>query len=79
MKSTDLVRTYFIIFYFIIGGLFMYIIYVVYNNYNVKKIELPNVANANRRFPTIDVHFFHTKWCPWCKKVMPAWKIVVKE
>jgi thiol-disulfide isomerase/thioredoxin len=45
----------------------------VYNNYTTKKIESPNIANANRRIQTIDVHFFHTQWCPWCKKTMPAW------
>lgn len=83
MKFTDLLRTYYsklvIIFYLTIVALFINIIYTVYNNYVTKKIELPNIANANRRTQTIDVHFFHTKWCPWCVRTMPIWKDFVKS
>jgi thiol-disulfide isomerase/thioredoxin len=84
MKFTDLLtpsqsKIAFFFYFLIIGGSCTVIIYYIYQHYQTNKIESPDIANANRRLQSIDVHFFHTKWCPWCKKTMPAWEDFVKS
>lgn len=59
--------------------LFLFILFVIagmyaYNWYAKSKLEkkpTDDVANANRRQKTVDILYFHTDWCPHCKKADP--------
>ncbi len=84
MKLTDIfnriIQHKFVPFFYLgIFILLLVISYFIYQKYTKKKIDTPDISNANRRFQTIDVHFFHTKWCPWCKKTMPIWEDFVRS
>ena len=58
----------FLFILFIIAGLFAY---KWYASPKIEKKPYDDVANANRRQKTADILYFHTDWCPHCKKADP--------
>ena len=58
---------------FIIAAIYTYKIYVspkINNNYVANK-EFTSGGDSNT---SVDVYFFYTTWCPYCKKSMPVWQ-----
>ena len=48
--------------------------YQTYIKPSIKEKDSKNISNANRRTKEADIIFFHTSWCPHCKKALPIWK-----
>ena len=48
--------------------------YQTYIKPSMKEKDSKNISNANRRTKEADMIFFHTDWCPHCKKALPIWK-----
>ena len=48
--------------------------YQTYIKPSMKEKDSKNISNANRRTKEADMIFFHTSWCPHCKKALPIWK-----
>ena len=48
--------------------------YQTYIKPSIKEKDSKNISNANRRTKEADMIFFHTSWCPHCKKALPIWK-----
>ena len=48
--------------------------YQTYIKPSIKEKDSKNISNANRRTKEADMIFFHTDWCPHCKKALPIWK-----
>lgn len=83
MKFTDLLfnRYYnpykrsILIGFLVIGFLTITIYsYRTYIRPTIKEKDSKNISNANRRVKFTDIIFFHTDWCPHCKKALPIWK-----
>ena len=83
MKFTDLLfnRYYnpykrsILIGFLVIGFLTITIYsYRTYIRPAIKEKDSKNISNANRRVKFADMIFFHTDWCPHCKKALPIWK-----
>ena len=66
----------FLLILFIIAGVF------AYQKYAKPKIDVAltdDIANANRRQKIVNVYYFHTDWCPHCKKADPEWSNFSKK
>lgn len=75
--------------FFIILG--MTAIFITIAVYSYKKFIKKNVDPkyvANKEFlpgprpdeiPSVDMYFFFTEWCPYCKTALPVWKTFKKE
>ena len=48
--------------------------YQTYIKPSIKEKDSKNISNANRRTKEADIIFFHTSWCPHCKKALPIWQ-----
>ena len=76
IKKVD--TTTILILLFVVGScIFVYFKYVT----PMKK----NTYQDNKEFidkhsgDTVDIYFFYTTWCPYCKKAKPEWTSVVNE
>tara|TARA_Y100000389_G_C17451470_1_gene515117 strand:+ start:2273 stop:2761 length:489 start_codon:yes stop_codon:yes gene_type:complete len=66
-----------LIFIFILLAIFIGLAIYVYNNYIAGMLD-PNYVENNEFIDTTaktytEVYFFHTNWCPHCKKAKPIW------
>ena len=66
-----------LIFIFILLAIFIGLAIYVYNNYIAGMLD-PNYVENNEFVDTntktfTEVYFFHTNWCPHCKKAKPIW------
>jgi len=63
----------------VIAALFTGIAFYYYNSYVAPRMD-PKFA-TNKEFikkeegheESVEVYYFYTKWCPYCKKARPAW------
>ena len=63
----------------VIAALFTGIAFYYYNSYVAPRMD-PKFA-TNKEFikkeegheDSVEVYYFYTKWCPYCKKARPAW------
>lgn len=61
----------FLIITFLLIAIYSYKMYIAPS---IKNKDLKNISNANRRVKMADIFFFHTDWCPHCKKALPIWQ-----
>jgi len=66
-----LVLILFLMVVFIILGYFGY---QWYAKPQMANKDMKDIANANRRDPTVEIFFFHVDWCPHCKTALPEWQ-----
>jgi thiol-disulfide isomerase/thioredoxin len=72
------IRPYsFLITLIVVGGIFTWVAYYVYKNYNKRtEDEIQNdIANASSNGKIIQIFMFHVDWCPHCKTALPEWKL----
>ncbi len=61
----------------VVAALFTGVAFYYYNSYVAPRMD-PKFA-TNKEFikepdvDSVEVYYFYTKWCPYCKKARPAW------
>jgi thiol-disulfide isomerase/thioredoxin len=53
--------------------------YKKYAQDKMKKKPYHDVANANHNPQQVQILFFSTEWCPYCKKAQPEWDKFTKK
>jgi thiol-disulfide isomerase/thioredoxin len=61
---------FFLLLLFILVSVFAY---KKYAQDKMKKKPYHDVANANHNQEQVQILFFSTEWCPYCKKAQPEW------
>ena len=77
MKNKPL--TIFILLFVIISVLYIY--YTQIKPLSVKSYK-PNkefVGHIDKYSKQVDLYYFYTKWCPYCKKSKPEWEATKEE
>lgn len=77
-----LYRDYFVPYKRLVLILFLMVVFIIlgyfgyqwYAKPQMANKEMKDIANANRRNPTVEIFFFHVDWCPHCKTAVPEWK-----
>lgn len=84
MKSLLTSKQFFVIV--VLTAVFVTIGVYYYKNYVKKNIDREYVPNKEfmpgprpGEIPTVDMYFFYTKWCPYCKKAKPIWKLFKEQ